>query len=531
MAMTPIVEPSAPGVELALDSYRPLLSVVVAVVGEDGTLVDGNAGFRRLLERCGYPSAREVASFFVLPRFDQLAATLAGPDGTVHCGVINVGDVNATCFSLTGTVRRSGRNLILMAEFDVAEMEALNAQVLHLNEDLAGVQRELVRYQRHLEELVAARTQSLSIAKEAAEAASRAKSTFMVKMSHELFTPMNAIMGMTGIALRRAGDPELQETLGKVDHASRHLLGILKDILDLASIEADRLSLEHVPFRLRAVIEPIQGLITRQAAEKGLQLGIDLPPAIAGLALRGDPGRLGQILLNLVDNAVKFTPAGSVGVRVRVAEESPSHVLLRWEVWDTGIGIAAEDQKRLFTPFEQADGSLTRKYGGTGLGLALSKRLAQLMGGEMGMESQAGQGSTFWFMVRLARDIEASGDAKTRIRAEHAGARVLLVEAEPFNQEIVRFFLEEVGLSVDLAEDGVAAVELARHKPYALILMDLEMAGVDLAGVVRARNGQTPIVALTAGEAGEAGLAPGVDDQVAKPIESARLYEALLKWL
>jgi PAS domain S-box-containing protein len=274
---------------------------------------------------------------------------------------------------------------------------------------------ELERHRHHLEVLVEERTVSLSIAKEAAEAANRAKSAFLANMSHELRTPMNAIMGMTGLALRHATDPKLRDQLTKVDHASKHLLSVINDILDISKIEAERLTLEQVRFELGEVLENLVNLIGQNVRDKGLKLCIDQAPEVARIAMLGDPLRLGQILLNFTGNSLKFTEQGSITIRVRLADASPDDVLLRFEIQDTGIGIAPEDQRRLFTAFEQADGSTTRRYGGTGLGLAISKRLAQLMGGEVGVESQVGNGSTFWFTVRLrmAPDTGAAPPAVT----------------------------------------------------------------------------------------------------------------------
>ena len=276
-----------------------------------------------------------------------------------------------------------------------------------------AAEAELDDYRAHLELLVDQRTTALSIAKELAEAANRAKSTFLANMSHELRTPMNAIMGMTSIALRRASDPSLRNQLDKIDKSSQHLLRVINNILDISKIEAERLSLEQSNFLLGEVLEKVKSLVGQTASDKGLQLNIDLPPGSTRLALRGDPLRLGQILFNLTANAVKFTETGSVSLRVQLSQESPADVLLRFEIQDTGIGISSEDQKRLFTSFEQADGSMTRKYGGTGLGLAISKRLAKLMNGEVGVNSQSGIGSTFWLSVRLAKATEAISPAPT----------------------------------------------------------------------------------------------------------------------
>jgi signal transduction histidine kinase/ActR/RegA family two-component response regulator len=384
-------------------------------------------------------------------------------------------------------------------------------------------------------------------ARDAAEAASRAKSTFLANMSHELRTPMNGIMGMAELALRHAGEPKLRDQLAKIIQASKHLLGVINDILDISKIEAERLSLEHVQFKLGEVLENLRSLVGHKAAERGLELRFDLPPDIAGLALQGDPLRLGQILLNLAGNALKFTTAGSVAILVRQEENRPDDVLLRIEVRDTGIGIAATDQERLFNAFEQADGSMTRKYGGTGLGLAISKRLVQMMGGEIGVESAVGQGSNFWFTVRLAKaaptvspaPTSSGANAEERLKAGFPRARILLAEDEPINQEVSRGLLEDVGLTVDLAEDGAEAVALAGRNRYDLILMDMQMPnlnGVDATRAIReiALNARTPILAMTANafeEDRQRCLDAGMNDHIAKPIDPERLFEALLKWL
>ncbi len=416
-----------------------------------------------------------------------------------------------------------------------AEANAFSADEVALLEELAANLSFGIQALR-------TRTQRIS-----AEVANRAKSTFLANMSHELRTPMNAIMGMTNMALRRASDPIQIDHLNKVTQASQHLLHVINDILDISKIEADRLTLERVDFRLGAVLENVMSLVGHKGTEKGLKFFIDLAPDVTQRSFQGDPTRLGQILLNFTGNAVKFTERGAITLRARLMEDNPADVLLRCEVRDTGIGIAAEDRKRLFTAFEQADGSMTRKYGGTGLGLAISKRLAQLMGGEVGVESAPGQGSTFWFTVRLGKAEQAcarapeqvASSAEERLRTRHAGARVLLAEDEPINQEVSKGLLEDAGLVVDLAEDGVAALAMAQNARYELILMDMQMPrlnGIDATRAIRALPGykRVPILAMTANafdDDRQLCLAAGMNDHIGKPVEPEVMFETLLKWL
>jgi signal transduction histidine kinase len=260
---------------------------------------------------------------------------------------------------------------------------------------------ELRNHRDHLEELVRDRTLALSIAKEAAEAANRAKTAFLSKVSHELRTPMNGIMGMTSLALRRTEDPKLLEYLGKLGQSSSRLLAIINNMIDISAIEAERLTLNTVEFELGEVIERVRNLLMPKATDKKLALNIDSLDAIGSWRLLGDSDRFGQILLTLVDNAIKFTSVGSVTIPSRVTQDDTSHASIRIEVQDIGIGIQKEARSRLFFAFEQADNSETRPYGGTGLGLAICKRLAKMMDGDIGVDSIEGVGSTFWFQVCL----------------------------------------------------------------------------------------------------------------------------------
>jgi PAS domain S-box-containing protein len=426
--------------------------------------------------------------------------------------------------------------------------------IIIFTEDISerkAAQAELAQHREHLEELVASRTADLSVAnqsliqaRDAAESANRAKSVFLSNMSHEIRTPLNGIVGMTHILKRGNVTPVQADRLNKIDAAAEHLLATINDILDLSKIEAGRILLEDAPVSIDHLLAKVKSMLDARAQDKGLSLRFvtdSFPPD-----LQGDATRLKQALLNYAANAIKFTESGSITLRTVMLEESAESVHIRFEVQDTGIGIAPETLTRLFTAFEQADNSTTRRYGGTGLGLAITRRLAELMGGAAGGESTPGFGSTFWFTVRLKRSpaslirpLPAKADAAQIIRQRHLGRRILIADDEPLNLEVAKSLLEDVGLAVDAAEDGLHAFSKAKETCYAIILMDMQMPtmdGVKATQQIRQLQGcrETPIIAVTANVFAEDKarcLQAGMNDFVAKPFRPEEFYAVLLKWL
>ncbi|HQD55900.1 MAG TPA: chemotaxis protein CheB [Candidatus Competibacteraceae bacterium] len=434
---------------------------------------------------------------------------------------------------------------ISLAPFECDNERFVQATVVDTTERTQQT-KELDAYRNRLEELVESRTRELESAKLAAEAANRTKSTFLANMSHEIRTPLNGILGFVHL-LRSNATPEQREKLDKIVRSSNHLLSLIDDILDLSKIEIGKLSLRNINFFLPNVIHAALDIIRESVTTKGIKLLVQL----SGLPkhLCGDPTRLLQVLVNYLGNAVKFTERGNITLKGRVLEETQTDYLIRFEVSDTGIGMTQEQQKRIFAVFEQADGSINRKYGGAGLGLAINRHIARLMGGEVGVESTPKQGSTFWITMRMDKNLSGTVETKAqsieetksaiRLLSAHYGKRILLVEDDPINQEVARLVLEQESLHPDVASNGIEAVRMAMQNQYDLVLMDIqmpEMDGFEATQAIRKLKdyASVPIIAMTANAFDDDKnqcLSAGMNDFIAKPVVPELLFEVLNRWL
>jgi signal transduction histidine kinase/CheY-like chemotaxis protein/HPt (histidine-containing phosphotransfer) domain-containing protein len=418
-------------------------------------------------------------------------------------------------------------------------------------------ERELAELNASLESRILERTRELELARSQADAANRAKSDFLSNMSHEIRTPMNSIIGLTYLAQRGNPDPKLRDYLEKIGQSGEHLMGIISDILDFSKLEAGKVELELTDFRIAGVIDSVTRQLTDSAARKGLALATEIDPALAR-PLRGDPLRIGQVLLNFVGNAVKFSASGTITLRARVesADEQGADIVI--EVVDTGIGMTEAQTTTLFRPFQQVDASTTRRYGGTGLGLAISRQLAELMGGRVGVESRLGAGSRFWLELRLAwgepgsaqrsLSFESGSPAEAGIwqveptatqRARIQGRHILVVDDNPVNQQVVIELLRYIGARVSVASDGAQALQRLDEQPIDCVLMDVQMPIMDGLQATREirrhpARARLPVIAMTANarhEDRERCLEAGMDDFMTKPVMAQRLYAMVARWM
>jgi len=403
-------------------------------------------------------------------------------------------------------------------------------------------------YQQDLEAKVNERTRELAAATEKAETANVAKSVFLANMSHEIRTPLNAIIGLTHRLEKVELDDDTRHKVERIHSSGWHLLHVINDILDFSKIEAGKLECVHEAMNVEAISSNVLTILSENASAKGVALRVESDDIPAPLI--GDPMRITQSLMNLAGNAIKFTASGSVVIRTLKDWETDTQVKLRFEVEDTGIGIAPDKLPTLFSQFQQADAATSRQFGGSGLGLAITRRLAELMGGEVGVESTPGVGSTFWFSVVLGKPTgespvstsSVSDEAWKEIADNYSGLRILLAEDHEINQMVIQENLHEAGLEVDIACDGLEALEKirdARPGQYAMILMDMQMPRMDgLEATQEIRklpvSKGLPIIAMTANafsEDRDRCIEAGMDDFVPKPVDPDEMFSTMLHWL
>ena len=516
--------------------FRTLMEqspVATQVFSLDGTLVDANKAAEKLF---GYSTPALIGRYNVLAD-EQMRRTgaLALIERALKGESVPASEFElATAASFGGADRR----LWVKSHFYLVrdgQGDPRNFVILH--EDVSVLRR----YQQHLEDMIAERTAELRQAKAQAEDATRAKSEFLANMSHEIRTPMNAIMGFASLALKTELTDKQRDYLSKIDTASRALLGLVNDILDFSKIEAGKLELEATEFRLDEVMNNIATLVSNQAARKGIELLNALAPDVP-VNLVGDPLRLGQVLLNLVNNAVKFTERGHVLLRGELVEQGGERCSVRFSVSDTGIGMTEEQVGRLFSAFTQADSSTTRKYGGSGLGLAISQRLVELMGGRITLESMPGSGSTFSFTLSLPRQA-SERDPRLAYRGGLAGLKALVVDDNELARDILLEQLAPFGIIANAtasAEAAMRELQSALADPYDVVFMDWQMPGTDgVAASREIRDGlglpRPPVVIIVTAygreEIMDQAKEAGISGFLIKPVNQSLLFETLTQVL
>lgn len=423
--------------------------------------------------------------------------------------------------------------VITLAAFGLIRQQMARLQVMT---------RQLREHRDELEVKVKEATRSLEEKTAAAEAANVAKGAFLANMSHEIRTPLNAVLGMSYLALKTELNDKQRGYLSKIVLSGEHLLGLINNLLDMSKIEAGKLELDCTDFSIHGVMDRARNLLEDKARNKGLEIQVEADPRLPEV-MHGDSLRLIQILVNFLDNAIKFSDSGTIQIRAALLKHTQSGCVVQWEVKDRGVGLSEIQLTRLFKPFNQADSSTTRKFGGTGLGLAISKQLAALMGGDVGATSQPGLGSTFWFTAHLSKAkhplaAKQTGGAETLDLPSVAGLRVLLAEDNLLNQEVACAMLEDLGVAVTVAEDGQQVLDMLQSQDFDCVLMDCQMPGMDGYEATRRIRANPAlqkmhVIAMTANASASDRtqcLDAGMNDYLAKPVDPVRLHAMLAFW-